>query len=196
MDKIIFFYNIRIHFVIKRGVKMRFKRNRKGDLNLSMNAIVTLVLAMAMLGVGLFVVNMVMSQTKDKFAELKAKEPVINGEPDENYIAISSDTKAGAASDMFILRVKFKNGNDSYCTAVAPCRPLIKCSGTSPLADSGTDYGTGEIITVGKSSEWIVIAKIATNAEKKIHSCKVYMQNNSTVILSDVSAVPMTITVN
>ncbi|MFC1697450.1 hypothetical protein ACFL1H_03905, partial [Nanoarchaeota archaeon] len=48
------------NYIIKRGENMfKLTKKNKAALNLSMNAIVTLVLSMAMLGVGFIVVNMV-----------------------------------------------------------------------------------------------------------------------------------------
>src|SRR3989338_7088467 len=45
--------------MIKRGVIIMRRKHKKGDLSLSVNAIVVFVLAFSMLGVGLFVVNLI-----------------------------------------------------------------------------------------------------------------------------------------
>jgi hypothetical protein len=164
---------------------MRLKRTKKGDLNLSINAIVTLVLAMAMLGVGLFVVSMVQKNAGTSLSTLQDQEPQISGNPSPNYIMTSSAAKTVTAGDQFLLRVKYTNSDAANnCTTLKQCAPNISChliTGVTlqPLSATDTDYGFPKVLAAGDSYEWTVIGKIDPKARKQKYTCEVNVVNAS-----------------
>ncbi len=85
------------------------KRNIRGGLALSMNAIVVLILAIAMLGVGLYTVRLVKTRVVGEFEKLEASIPDPSKVTAATPITLSPETLVGGAGETVGLKVNIYN---------------------------------------------------------------------------------------
>ncbi len=85
------------------------KEKKLGSLALSMNAIVVLILAIAMLGVGLYTVRLVKTRVVSEFEKMEAAIPDPSKVSGSNPITTSPETIVGGAGDTVGLKVNVYN---------------------------------------------------------------------------------------
>jgi len=149
--------------------------SKKGSLELSVNAIVILIIAITMLGLGLFFVNNTFRSVSKQFEEQVKQEPEPQTASSQNPITLSRDSLIVTLNEKVALKVGIAN------PSVNPWNNtgfVINCSGagdegakvvSSPMfnkrnLDSGDSFVGQYLFTVGKplSDTYLCVAKTTT----------------------------------
>lgn len=109
--------------------------NKKGALELSINAIVILIIAITMLGLGLGFVRGMFGKASGQFDELTGAEPEPPIPSSSNPVTLSREVLIVSAGSMVALKVGFYNPTGSGIT------PAITITGSD---DDDAKCGTGE----------------------------------------------------
>jgi len=149
------------------------KKKKRGSLALSMNAIVILIMAIAMLGVGLGVIQMVRQKAESSLEQIAAEEPEASVANPSNPLTVSRSTIPVEVGGEFILKVSYYNNNDANCKSANQCSPKIGCTGIT-LSNIETINKT---ISQYDSASFIYKAELPSGVSKGFNVCTIGINN-------------------
>lgn len=145
---------------------------KKGSLELSVNAIVVLVLAITMLGLGI-------AFTKGKFAELGSKVEI----PEPDYPATTDDPIVLPANEITVSSTKdtiftVNVYNDGDIASDDPFFPDIKCKcpGVQPDFDA-----TAQSVPIGEDRGFKIVSSGGTSGDKCL--CTIRVEHPDTKVI-------------
>ena len=140
------------------------KKNKRGSMELSVNSIVILVIAVVVLGL---ILGFIKAKFGDVSKQLVLDEPSAAPADMNNPITLSKSSVVVGPGKTFVIKANIYNGGGSAVTAE---HPSITCSAPSPLSASST-ISTFDI-PAGKSQEFNAILTTASVA-KTVYLCKI-----------------------
>lgn len=158
-----------------------FKKNKKGDLSLSINAIVILILAITMLGLGLAFLRGTFKKTTEQFAEVsgtvkeqivdeiksKGEKLFIRGEPE-------IDVKIGETKETFFGIKNVLEIDQTFAITTACDRAI----GTGIPGDITLSTFTDSDVPKGGFSVLPLKIAVASQAKADTYSCHMDLQPN------------------
>jgi hypothetical protein len=149
----------------------------KGSVSLSVNAIVILVLGLAMMGFGLFVINELRDNSISVWDEIFNRHSFLTEADSENLVAVSKDIslrKNGGQT----LRVQVYNDENIDFIDVLP--QVIKCS-SEGVGSSISTVGVPRTISPGTTEEFL-IRFVSEGANPGSYICDIGVTDGTTAI--------------
>jgi hypothetical protein len=133
--------------------------NKKGSMELSVNSIVILVIAIVMLGLILGFVKTKFSQLDNQLGSTEPDAPEASA---SNPLTISRSQIAASPGE----EIGIKFSAFALADIAAGNAITFTCDGSNYIKSS-----TGKLITAGNTTSYIVILKVPSNAGKGKHVC-------------------------
>jgi hypothetical protein len=140
-------------------------RNKKGSMELSVNSIVILVIAIVMLG-------LILGFVRSKFAgldkQITSDEPEAPPASPNELLTISRENILVSPGEVVTLKLQAyaKSGIGDTTT------PTISCAASSQMAfDSDSFQVTGKVIAEGEVGKYLATLKIPSTATKEVVYC-------------------------
>jgi hypothetical protein len=152
------------------------RKNKKASMELSVNAIVVLVIAIVIMGLILGFIRSKFNQIGD---DLQTKEPDAPPASASAPITFSTDMKVITAGESAIVKVNVYNGG----TAIANNNRLAAAVTCTPAAGAGlviTTSSAQRTINVGEQQSYTISIAAARTTPKNTHICTI---TNSVVAL-------------
>lgn len=108
---------------------------KRASLTLSVNAIVVLILAIVMLGLGMAFIRGMFTQTSDIFEQKVAEEPEPVNPSISNPITISRERIITHTNEVEIVKIGIFNPTNSSWTGATPS---VTCTGLTPVIKANT----------------------------------------------------------
>ena len=148
------------------------KSKKRGSLSLSMNAIVVLIMAIAMLGVGLGVINMVRKAAESEVARLGAEVPEATIASAGNRLTLSGEPIVGSRGEQKAIKISYYPLEDF--TGDNKLGPKVNCSG---LTTTLTYQSINKTLTNNTPADYTII--ITTPSTPAQYICSVTMNDTS-----------------
>lgn len=138
--------------------------NKKGSMELSVNSIVILVIAIVMLGL---ILGFVRSKFSGLDKQLVQDEPEAQPATPSEPLTISRENIAVSPGEEVTLKIQTYNAG-----ATATITPTFTCA-TSTIVATGGFKVTGKSIASGEAAKFLSTLKIGSSAPKGKHLCAV-----------------------
>lgn len=159
---------------------------KKGAIELSVTAIVVLILAVVMLGLGLGFVRGMFGKVSQSFEEQIGAEPEPVASSSDIPLTLSRAKLFARAKEQVVIKVNVFNSLSADWTGA---KPTVSCSGDAGADIFLTPTAVGKDIPSGASASFNLILKVKDAATKgTIKICNVKMQAGSS--LADVTGGP------
>jgi hypothetical protein len=143
--------------------------NKKGSMELSVNSIVILVIAIVMLGL---ILGFVRTKFSDVGKGINSKEPDAPSASASEPITLSRNEILASPGDSIALKVNIFNPDTGNYSTV---QPILVCSGTDPTTNKQTN---NKSITAAKQGTYILNFNIPASTVKSNYLCTVKASND------------------
>lgn len=161
------------------------RMRKKGDLNLSINAIVVLILAITMLGLGLGFMRNMFSKTTSQFSEVgdTMKEQIINDIRSSNqrlaFDKAEITMKKGEKKDVFYGIRNDLSGSRTFGIRVGCYDALADAGAPVVLANLKFDTFPSRLVKENDIDVVKLVVSVASTAKQTTYSCVMYVCDES-----------------